>query len=70
MAFNQTDVEKLEKAIASGRKVVWFADRRVEYQDLNAMRDALKQMRDEVAGAAGVPKRRRTVRAYQGGSGY
>lgn len=70
MAFTQTDVETLERAIASGQQSVQFGDRRVSYQTLGDMRDALREMRVEVAAASGAPPRKRVFRAYQSGTGY
>lgn len=44
MAFTLAQVEALEKAIAAGVRRVRFADREVEYQSLDDMREALAMM--------------------------
>jgi hypothetical protein len=46
MAWTQTDLDKLEEAIASGARRVKFADKEVEYRDLTEMmqvRDLMRQ---------------------------
>lgn len=53
MGFTTTQITTLEAAIASGVLEVRYADRTVKYQDLKAMRDALAQMRAEVAAENG-----------------
>jgi hypothetical protein len=68
MAWTTSDVQKLEKAIASGVTSVRYADRTVQYQDLDAMRRARREMLDEIAAAAGTCKRR-TFRVTQTGTG-
>lgn len=70
MAFTQQHITALETAIASGTLSVRYGDRQVTYQSLSDMRRLLKQMRSEVAGAAGQRPRSRTMRMYQAGSGY
>ena len=68
MAFTLADVEKLERAIATGALTVRFADRQVTYQSLDAMRKARREMLDEIAAANGT-RRRRTFRVTQTGTG-
>jgi hypothetical protein len=69
MAWTTTDIEKLEKAIASGQLTVRYADRSITYQNSEAMLAVLKQMRAEVDAAAGTTPRRRTMRITQSGRG-
>lgn len=69
MAWTSTDVEKLERAIASGQLTVRYADRSITYQSSEAMLAVLKQMRAEVDAAAGATPRRRTMRLYLSGRG-
>ena len=69
MAFTTADIEKLERAIATGTLSVRYADRTVTYQSTKDMITALRLMRGEVGGAAGTTPRRRTFRAYQSGRG-
>lgn len=70
MAWSQTDVEKLEKAIASGVTSVRYKDRTVQYQSMDAMRAARREMLGEIAAATpGKKKRRFTFRVTQTGTG-
>ncbi len=69
MAWTTTDVESLEQAIASGQTMVRFGDRTVQYQDIDAMRRARREMLQEIAAAAST-SRRRTFRVTQSGTGY
>ena len=68
MAYTSTDVSTIESAIASGKTLVRYADRTVQYQDIDAMRRARREMLDEIAAAAGTA-RRRTFRVTQTGTG-
>lgn len=69
MAFTTADIEKLERAIATGTLSVRYTDRTVTYQSTKDMIAALKLMRGEVDAAAGTTPRRRTFRAFQAGRG-
>jgi hypothetical protein len=69
MAFTATDLETLERAIGRGVLTVEYADRRVTYQSLDAMRRLRREMQDEINAAAGAP-RARTMRVTQSGRGY
>jgi hypothetical protein len=59
MAWNQTDIDKLERAIATGARRVRFADREVEYRTLEEMQAILDQAKRAVAGP------RQTVRVVR-----
>lgn len=65
MAWTVADVEKLERAIASGKLTVRYQDRQITYQNTDAMLRALKVMRAEVSPI----QRRRTFRITQTGTG-
>jgi hypothetical protein len=69
MAYTETDVQRLEQAIASGTMRVKYADREVTYHSLKEMRSALREIRNEVSAAAGAPRRKRVVRLFQSGRG-
>lgn len=69
MAYTNDDLTKLERAIAKGVLTVQYADRRVTYQSLSAMRSLRQEMKDELSAAAGTP-RKRLMRAFQSGRGY
>lgn len=54
MAFVQSDVDSIKKAIASGVQSVRFADgRRVDYRSVPEMIEALRLAEAEVAAANG-----------------
>ncbi len=59
MAWTQADVEKLEAAVSSGILTVSYDGpprRQMTYQSLAAMRDLLREMKNDVAAAAGDQK--------------
>lgn len=66
MAYTQTDIDNLQKVIASGVLRVRFEDGRERtYQSLADMRSALREIKAEVAGAAnGNGIRRNTVAGF------
>lgn len=69
MAFVRADLEKLERAIASGTLTVRYGDRTITYQSTDALLRARKTVSGEVEAAEGTTPRRRTFRAYQSGRG-
>nr|WP_047574303.1 hypothetical protein [Methylobacterium sp. ZNC0032] len=70
MAWTQTDIDRLKRAIATGARRVEFGSgetRRVqEFHSIDAMLKALAAMEDEVSGATGLVSRR-TVAGYNSG---
>lgn len=53
MPLTQTDVDTIKRAIVSGVKSVTFADgRRVDYQSVEEMKQALAMAQADVAGDA------------------
>lgn len=64
MAWTQTDIAKLEKAMAGGIKRVQYTSGSVEYQSYDDMEKMLKRMKQEVGGVAPI---RRTVGRFQSG---
>jgi hypothetical protein len=58
MAYTQTDADTLRAAIASGVRRVSFENKTVEYQDMSAMRAALKDIQAELDAAAGTTRSR------------
>lgn len=52
MAWTQSDLDRLETAIATGAKVVQYRDQRVEYQSTSEMLQArtiiIRSLQDEV----------------------
>lgn len=58
MAFTQSDVDELRRAIATGAMRVRYADgREVQYRTLAEMRETLTMMTDEVVGSTGGSSR-------------
>lgn len=74
MAFNQTDVETLEAAIASGAKVVRMDGREYEYQSITQMLTALDRIKTQVAAVAvdtdSTKKRKPRVYRVRHSGGY
>lgn len=68
MAFTRDDLARLDAAIASGRLSVRQGDRAHQYQNLDAMIRARKEMVAEIERQEGRRKRR-TFRLYQSGTG-
>jgi hypothetical protein len=56
MAWTQTDVDALERAIADGRgaRTITFADQSVTFNSLREMLELLAAMRGAIATAAGT----------------
>jgi len=73
MPVQQSEIDALNEAIASGERLVRFADRTIEYRSVDelirARDDRLRQMQSEQDTAAGVT-RPRQIRIYHGGRGY
>lgn len=64
MAWTQTDLDSIEKAIATGARRVRFQTHEVEYQSVGDMLKVRNLIRDEVLGnCAGV-----LMTEYQGGT--
>lgn len=68
MAWTQSDVDRLKAAIAAGVTEVVFADRRVTYPKIQALRDALALAQAEVDAANRTPVPRQRL-GYQAGKG-
>lgn len=48
MAFSQSEIDILKRAMATGARVVKYADKTVEYRDLAEMERVLSRMEAEV----------------------
>lgn len=69
MAFQESDLVKLDKAITSGNRRIKYADgTEVEYQSIKDMIAARALIKSEIAGAAGKPVPR-IFRVFQSGRG-
>lgn len=52
MAFTQTDIDRLKRAIATGTKSCEIDGQTVTYRNLGEMREILSMMQKEVSGAS------------------
>lgn len=66
MSWTKADIQKLERAIASGALTVRYGDMTVTYQNLESMRALLAQMRAEVEGGAVGESRTRVMVVRKG----
>lgn len=67
MAYQQRDLDIVERAIARGEKIVRYSDRTVEYRTVDELIQARDLIRSELVKAAGP--RSRVTRIYHGGKG-
>lgn len=51
MALSQTDLDNLEKALASGRLTVEYDGQRVTFQSFEELRKRIAYVRNQIAGA-------------------
>lgn len=56
MAWTQTDLDRLDRAIAQGALRVSYADRTVQYHSLEDMLRLRDRMAREIAGSAASPR--------------
>lgn len=66
MAFTQKDIDRLDRAIARGERVVRFTDRTVEYRSVDELIKARNAMLVELQPA----RRPRQARIYHAGKGF
>lgn len=59
MAFTQSMLDALEKAIATGAKEVYYGDKKVAYQSREEMMATRKLMYDEINGLNSTSKSRK-----------
>lgn len=73
MPVSQTDIDNLNKAIASGERQVTIGSQSITYRSISdliaARNDLLQQKAQEEATAANKPQKRRSY-AYYSGRGY
>ena len=48
MAFTQTQLDELERAIAQGARVVKYEDKEITFRSIEDMRDLRREMRREL----------------------
>mgnify|MGYP003583756912 CR=1 FL=1 len=68
MAFTQSDLDSIKKAIAGSQLEVQYGDKRVKYRSLEELERAARMIAGELNSAAGV-RRKRIVRLRHGGKG-
>lgn len=68
MAFTQTQLDAIEKALARGEKVVQYADRRVEYRNVAELIELRNTIKRDLAQQTGQ-SRSRSHRLYHAGKG-
>lgn len=64
MAWTQTDIDALKKAMAGGIRRVRYTSGEVEYRSLDEMKELLADMENQVSGNRRI---RRTVGQYRSG---
>ncbi|MCL2344780.1 MAG: hypothetical protein FWC58_02855 [Desulfobulbus sp.] len=67
MAFTQEDIERIDRAIAKGERVVRFTDRTVEYRSIDELIKARNAMLVEIRQPLPRP---RVSRVYHAGKGF
>lgn len=64
MAFTQTDLDRLNAAIASGVLTVEYDGERRTFQDMASLMKAKAMVEAELANAAGAPINRQTFASF------
>jgi hypothetical protein len=65
MAFTQSDLDRIDKAISSGQKVVQLNGRRKEFQSIDDMLKARQLIQQELNTSAGEASGNRRPRGYR-----
>lgn len=68
MAITQKDIDRIDRAIAKGERVVRFSDRSVEYRSVDELIKAKNEMLTELNKSG--KRRSRVVRLYHAGKGF
>lgn len=67
MSYTTTQLEALQKALATGERRVSFGDKTVEYRSVEELREAIRTVEAELARSAGsTPKRQIRVTTSKG----
>jgi hypothetical protein len=67
MSYTTTQLEALQKALATGERRVSFGDKTVEYRSVEELREAIRTVEAELARTLGVnPKRQIRVTTSKG----
>ncbi|WP_148715044.1 phage head-tail joining protein [Chitinolyticbacter meiyuanensis] len=70
MAVSEADIQALRQALASGERLVWLGDKRIEYRSVGEIEQALNRLLREQAAEQGTGARPRQTRLYHGGRGF
>lgn len=68
MAFTQSDLDSVKRAIAGSQLEVQYGDKRVKYRSFEELERAARMIAAEIDAADGV-RRNRIVRLRHGGKG-
>lgn len=69
MAYRQTDLDRLKRAIARGQLEVRYADRTIRYRSLDELLTVKRDMERELAAASGTAPRPRSTLLRSAGKG-
>lgn len=70
MAYTQSDLEALKRAMAGGYRVVRYGDKTVEFRDVKDLERQIEIVEAELAATRpGFRRRRRTTVLVHGGKG-
>jgi hypothetical protein len=58
MTYTTTQLEALQKALATGERRVSFGDKTVEYRSVEELREAIRTVKAELARSAGTSLKR------------
>lgn len=68
MAFTQSDLDAVKKAIAGSQLEVQYGDKRVKYRSFDELERAKRMIEDDLRAASGT-RRNRIVRLRSAGKG-
>ena len=66
MSYTQTQLEALQRALATGEHRVSFGDKTVEYRTVAELQAAIRTVEAEIARGSGTPKRQIRVTTGKG----
>ncbi|WHZ12176.1 MAG: Phage head, head-tail joining protein W [Burkholderiaceae bacterium] len=66
MSYTQTQLEALQRALATGEHRVSFGDKTVEYRTVAELQAAIRTVEAEIARGSGTPKRQIRVTTAKG----
>jgi hypothetical protein len=66
VSYTQTQLEALQRALATGEHRVSFGDKTVEYRTVAELQAAIRTVEAEIARGSGTPKRQIRVTTAKG----